>query len=51
MKGRDMRVVELTLAAGQAIPWHDHSDITDSFVCIEGPIITEIRNATQMLMP
>src|SRR6476646_10196150 len=41
MEGQDMRAVVLTLAAGQSIPWHYHSDITDSFVCLEGPMVVE----------
>ena len=43
MEGQDMRAVVLTLAAGQSIPWHYHSDITDSFVCLEGPMVVETR--------
>jgi quercetin dioxygenase-like cupin family protein len=26
-EGMDLRVQELTLAAGQCVPWHYHSDI------------------------
>jgi quercetin dioxygenase-like cupin family protein len=53
MEGQDMRAVVLTLAAGQSIPWHYHSDITDSFVCLEGPMVVETRapRATYMLRP
>jgi quercetin dioxygenase-like cupin family protein len=53
MDGQDMRAVVLTLASGQSVPWHYHSDITDSFVCIEGPMVVETRapRATHMLMP
>ena len=29
MEGQDMRASILTLAAGQSIPWHYHSEITD----------------------
>ena len=43
MEGQDMRAVVLTLAAGQSVPWHYHSDITDSFVCLEGPMVVETR--------
>ena len=43
MEGRDMRAVVLTLAAGQSVPWHYHSAITDSFVCLEGPMVVETR--------
>jgi quercetin dioxygenase-like cupin family protein len=53
MEGHDMRAVVLTLAAGQAVPWHYHSDITDSFVCLEGPMIVQTRapRAAHVLMP
>jgi len=53
MEGQDMRAVVLTLAAGQSVPWHYHSDITDSFVCLEGPMVVETRapRAAHVLMP
>src|SRR3984957_6910950 len=52
MEGQDMRAVVLTLATGQPIPWHFHSDITDSFVCLEGPMVVETRapRAAHVLM-
>jgi quercetin dioxygenase-like cupin family protein len=43
MEGADMRVTVLTLDAGQCIPWHYHSEIIDSFVCLEGPMVVETR--------
>src|SRR5678816_3955518 len=53
MEGLDMRAVVLTLASGQSVPWHYHSSITDSFVCLEGPMAVETRapRATHVLMP
>ena len=42
-EGADMRVTVLTLARGQCVPWHYHSEITDSFVCLEGPMVVETR--------
>src|SRR5690348_5739587 len=42
-EGADMRVTVLTLSAGQCVPWHYHSEITDSFVCLEGPMVVETR--------
>ena len=39
----DLRVVRLTLAPGQCVPWHWHSDITDHFVCLEGRMTVESR--------
>ncbi len=52
-EGADLRVVVLTLAAGQCVPWHYHSAITDSFVCLEGPMVVETRapHAVQLLQP
>jgi len=53
MEGEDMRAVVLTLAAGQSVPWHYHTDITDSFVCIEGSLVVETRapRETHVLSP
>ena len=42
-EGADLRVRVLTLAAGQCVPWHYHSEITDSFVCLEGDLVVETR--------
>lgn len=43
MEGADMRALVLTLAAGECVPWHYHSDITDRFFCLEGPMVVETR--------
>jgi len=43
MEGADMRASVLTLAASECVPWHYHSTITDSFVCLEGPMEVETR--------
>lgn len=52
-EGKDLRVRVLTLAAGQCVPWHYHTDITDSFVCLEGPMVVETRapRAVHVLQP
>ncbi len=42
-EGADLRVQVLTLAAGQCVPWHYHSEVTDSFVCLEGQTVVETR--------
>jgi hypothetical protein len=41
----------LTLAAGQSVAWRCHSAITDSFVCLGGPMVVETRapRATHVL--
>ncbi|MGH7154235.1 MAG: cupin domain-containing protein [Acetobacteraceae bacterium] len=43
MEGADMRAVVLTLAAGQHVPWHYHSEIIDRFFCLDGPMVVETR--------
>ncbi|MEZ5831503.1 MAG: cupin domain-containing protein [Dongiaceae bacterium] len=43
MEGADMRARIFTLAAGQCVPWHNHSEITDSFVCLSGTLVVETR--------
>ena len=42
-----LRVRELTLAEGQCVPWHYHSNITDTFFCMEGPMQVTTRNPDQ----
>lgn len=43
MEGTDMRASVLTLAAGQCVPWHYHSEISDRFFCLQGPMVVETR--------
>ena len=43
MEGSDMKVNIVTCDVGQCIPWHFHSEITDSFVCLSGPMVVETR--------
>ncbi|WP_135465966.1 cupin domain-containing protein [Crenalkalicoccus roseus] len=38
-----LRMQILTLAAGQEVPWHWHSEVTDTFWCMEGPMVIEMR--------
>lgn len=42
-EGADLRVSVLTLAAGQEVPWHYHNEVSDSFVCLEGPMVVQTR--------
>ena len=46
MEGKDMRVQVLTLGKNDCIPWHYHSEITDSFVCLEGTLVVETKAPT-----
>ena len=48
-----LRVRILTLAQGQCVPWHYHSAITDTFFCMEGPMLVQTRatRASHTLQP
>ena len=52
-EGADLRVTVLTLDAGQCVPWHYHSEVTDSFACLSGRLVVETRapRATHELAP
>ncbi|MDA0218765.1 MAG: cupin domain-containing protein [Proteobacteria bacterium] len=52
-EGADLMVSILTLGPGQSVPWHYHSEITDSFVCLEGELVVETRapRAVHRLLP
>lgn len=39
----ELRMVVLTLAAGQEVPWHWHSNVSDIFFCMKGPMTVETR--------
>jgi len=46
----DLRVVEFTLAEGEAVPWHHHSAIADTAYCLEGLLSVETRNPDNVRM-
>jgi len=39
----ELTVKRFTLAEGQEIPWHYHSNVTDTFFCLEGTLLVETR--------
>ena len=39
----ELRMVVLTLAPGQEVPWHWHSNVVDRFFCMQGPMVVETR--------
>jgi quercetin dioxygenase-like cupin family protein len=49
----NLRVRELALSQGQCVPWHYHTNITDTFFCMEGPVLVCTRNpdARHVLQP
>ncbi len=43
LESADLQVRLFTLAAGQVIPWHFHSNVADVFVGLEGVTLVETR--------
>lgn len=43
LRTADVRVVEYTLAPGEAHPWHHHTEVSDRVYCLEGVIDVDIR--------
>ena len=41
----DLRVQILTLADGEEVPWHYHTAVTDTFTCLEGPMVVRTKSA------
>lgn len=39
----ELRMIVLTLASGQEVPWHWHSEVADHMICLEGPMVVETR--------
>ena len=39
----ELRMIVVTLDAGQEVPWHWHSNVSDRFFCMEGPMVVETR--------
>ncbi len=48
-----LRVQILTLAAGECVPWHYHSEVADIFVGLDGTTVVETRapRARHLLRP
>lgn len=45
----DLRMVVLTLAAGQEVPWHWHTNVSDTFFCMQGPMVIETRAPRELI--
>ncbi|MBV8164047.1 MAG: cupin domain-containing protein [Candidatus Eremiobacteraeota bacterium] len=41
--GKDVQARLFTLAPGEVIPWHSHSEIADHFFVLEGELTVETR--------
>jgi mannose-6-phosphate isomerase-like protein (cupin superfamily) len=41
--GKDVRARLFTLAPGEVIPWHSHSEIADHFFVLDGELTVETR--------
>ena len=43
-QGADVLVREYTLDPGEAIPWHQHSEVSDYYYGLEGTVVIETRD-------
>lgn len=43
-----IRVQVLTIGPGQCVPWHRHTNIVDTFLCMEGPMVVQTRSPDAM---
>lgn len=39
-----LRVRRIALGHGQCVPWHYHSQVTDTFFCMRGPMQVKTRD-------
>jgi len=46
----ELRVLTMTLAPGEVIPWHYHSQVTDTFFCLEGTLGLETPAPGQVVL-
>lgn len=46
----DVRIVEYVLEPGDTHPWHYHSEVADTFYCLEGLIGVETRQPPRKLV-
>lgn len=42
--GAGFQVREFTVAPGEEIPWHYHSEVTDWCYCLEGEVVAQTRD-------
>ena len=42
-----LRVRQLELLDGQQVPWHHHTRVVDTFVCLSGPMLIETRTPNE----
>jgi len=59
-KSAEMRVIDQTLAPGEAVPWHLHPDSDDCIICLRGELevreinpekVTTLRALERCLIP
>ena len=43
----EVKVRDMFLASGAEVPWHYHSEVADTMVCLQGQIQVELKNPQQ----
>lgn len=46
----DVRVRIMSLEHGSATEWHYHSSVTDTMICLQGPILVETQSPVEKFM-
>ena len=46
-KVKDLRALIVTMGPDQRLPWHHHSEVTETIFCSKGPIRVEARDPEQ----
>lgn len=46
---QDLRVQILTLASGEEVPWHLHTNVADTFACLDGPMVVQAEGGDREL--
>jgi quercetin dioxygenase-like cupin family protein len=49
LETENVRVRIMALEGGQATAWHYHTEVTDSIVCLVGPVAVEYRNPDERI--
>ena len=47
VKTPEVSVQILSLGSGQEVPWHLHTVVTDTIVCLDGPMVVNIRDVAE----
>lgn len=47
---KDVKVTVMSYGPGQEVPWHSHSEITDTTFCLEGLVEVSLRHPDETVV-